>query len=289
MINCVKRKKLDTLKYDNCIKKSIQSSLYAYSWYLDIVADSWQVLVLNDYEAVMPIPFMRAKRNLFIKKVMQPPFCQQLGVFYGGKTNFNIEKMFFEKFLKFSPQVYHFNSKANYCPNTLPRINYELPLNRSYPNLRSSFRKDRKYRINQAEKRKLIITTSGTLDDVLVIFKENYRSDIYKKKHLKKLKILVKESIEKNRGEVICVKDRNSNLLGGAFIVFDKKRVVYLFSAFSDYGKRQQAPSFLINKLIERFSKTSLIFDFEGSMIKSIASFFRSFNAKKTEYYLFSS
>ena len=48
MIHYVKRKDLDLNKYDACINNAINSRIYGYSWYLDIVADNWDVLVLND-------------------------------------------------------------------------------------------------------------------------------------------------------------------------------------------------------------------------------------------------
>ncbi len=59
MIKYVKRKNLDLVKYNDCIENSIQSRMYAFAWYLDIVADNWDVLVCNDYQAVMPIPWKR--------------------------------------------------------------------------------------------------------------------------------------------------------------------------------------------------------------------------------------
>ena len=69
MIRKVSRKKLEVEKYDACIANSIQANVYGYSWYLDVVADNWDVLVLNDYEAVMPIPW---RRKFFIKYVYTP-------------------------------------------------------------------------------------------------------------------------------------------------------------------------------------------------------------------------
>ncbi|WP_373942482.1 hypothetical protein OEG92_04340 [Polaribacter sejongensis] len=71
MIQYVKRKDLNILKYDACIENSIQSRIYAFSWYLDIVADNWDVLVLGDYKAVMPLPW---KQKYFIKYITQPFF-----------------------------------------------------------------------------------------------------------------------------------------------------------------------------------------------------------------------
>ena len=103
MIQYVSRKLLDEKKYDFCIENSIQSRIYAFSWYLDIVADHWDVLVLNDYEAVMPIPW---KQKLGFKYITQPYFCQQLGIFslttISEETQLEFIKKIPSKFLKVS-------------------------------------------------------------------------------------------------------------------------------------------------------------------------------------------
>jgi len=75
MIHYVKREDLEVLKYDACIENALQSRVYAFSWYLDIVADNWDVLVLNNYEAVMPVPW---KQKYFIKYVTQPFFLSAI-------------------------------------------------------------------------------------------------------------------------------------------------------------------------------------------------------------------
>ena len=49
LIKYIQREHLDEEKYNDCIENSIQSNSYAFSWYLDIVCDNWDVLVLNDY------------------------------------------------------------------------------------------------------------------------------------------------------------------------------------------------------------------------------------------------
>ena len=58
--------KIDEVKYNECIESAANSRIYAYSWYLDIVADNWDVLVLNDYEALMPLPW---RSKFFIKYI----------------------------------------------------------------------------------------------------------------------------------------------------------------------------------------------------------------------------
>ena len=47
--------KIDKRRWDECIAKSFNGSVYAWSWYLDVVHPKWDALVENDYERVMPI------------------------------------------------------------------------------------------------------------------------------------------------------------------------------------------------------------------------------------------
>ena len=64
MIRYLKREEIDIQKYDECIENSLESLSYAYSWYLDIVADNWDVLVYDNYKAVMPVPW---RKKYFVK------------------------------------------------------------------------------------------------------------------------------------------------------------------------------------------------------------------------------
>ena len=125
MIYYVKRKDLDLKKYDACIDNAINSRIYGYSWYLDIVADNWDALVLNDYEAVMPLPW---RQKYFIKYIYPPAWTQQLGVF----SNFKIEADLVEQFVnsipkKFKKEIYrhlHWHKSENLSRNAREKKNY---------------------------------------------------------------------------------------------------------------------------------------------------------------------
>ena len=45
--------------WDQCIKKAVNGRVYAYSWYLDIMADNWDALIIGDetYETVFPLTY----------------------------------------------------------------------------------------------------------------------------------------------------------------------------------------------------------------------------------------
>ena len=65
-------------KWDACIDKADNGLIYAYSFYLDAMAKHWDALVMNDYEAVMPLTW---NKKYSIHYLYQPPFTACLGVF----------------------------------------------------------------------------------------------------------------------------------------------------------------------------------------------------------------
>ena len=155
MIKYIKRQDLDVLKYDKCIDASLQSRIYAFSWYLDIVADNWDVLVLDDYKAVMPIPWAN---KYGIKYITQPYFCQQLGVFSIKKISAEIERDLRKKIPKRFVKISLNYNSANYLGSKMvAKKNFILELNDTYLNLFKSFSKGRKHASKVGVKKSLII------------------------------------------------------------------------------------------------------------------------------------
>ncbi|MGZ8544622.1 MAG: hypothetical protein ACXWV0_04965, partial [Flavisolibacter sp.] len=75
--------------WDQCIDKAGNGLVYAYSWYLDRMADHWDALVLNDYEMVMPLP---CRRKYGFYYLYQPFLTAQLGLFGNDVTEEALEK-----------------------------------------------------------------------------------------------------------------------------------------------------------------------------------------------------
>ena len=274
MISYVKRKDLDVVKYNACIKNSLQSRIYAFSWYLDVVAENWDVLVFKDYEAVMPIPW---KRKFRIKYITQPPFCQQLGIFFLQEFNETKELLFLKKvkrsFLKIN---YAFNSDNFKNDNKNIRINYILPLNNDYEFLFKDFNKGRKHAVKKAMKNNLSLGNIS-VKQILKLQKENYHYEGFRSKVLAKL---ISTLLELEKAEMLAVY-QHEKLLGATVFLKDENRIYYLFAAFNNIGKSLQAPSFVINKIISTYAKSNLLLDFEGGNITSVGRFFKSFGAKE--------
>src|SRR5258705_11018399 len=89
-IQYLAHKDIDKNKWDRCIDSAGNGLIYAYSFYLDCMAMNWDALVLNDYEAVMPLTW---KKKYGIHYLYQPFLTAQLGLF-GNQINPNLFEIF---------------------------------------------------------------------------------------------------------------------------------------------------------------------------------------------------
>jgi lipid II:glycine glycyltransferase (peptidoglycan interpeptide bridge formation enzyme) len=280
MIQYIKRKDLDTAKYDYCIEHSKQSRSYAFSWYLDIVADNWGVLVLDNYKVVMPIPW---NKKYGLKYISQPYFCQQLGFFSIDKISEELEAEFLKKIPRIFVKVsLNYNSDNYFNPKMIAKKNYILKLNDTYINLYKSFSKGRKHASKVGEKKTLVIK-STSIFDVIKIQEEFYNYTDYSKEKLVRLSEYI---LENNKGIVQGV-FKDDVLVGGALFLQTKSRITYLFSSFTNEGRKLQASSFLLCNMIKKHENSNIILDFEGGNMANIGSFYKSFGAEIKQYYFF--
>lgn len=282
MIKRIKRKDLDLVKYDACIANAKQSRIYAFSWYLDVVAENWDVLVLDDYQAVMPLPW---KRKYGFKYTAQPYFCQQLGFFsldtMAKSTQQEFIKALPKTFLKVSLQLH---ATSFFEPTFLKKKNYVLALNDHYNSIFKGFNKGRKHAIKSAKKHNLTIQNIE-IAPLIALQQSHYHYHLSVKEE-DTLKQLVEKTTRNGYGFLVGV-FAGDDFLGGGFFLKSNHRIIYIFSAFNEEGKTKQAASFLINDIIDKNQNTNLLLDFEGGEIATIASFFKSFGAKKETYFLF--
>jgi hypothetical protein len=280
MIHYVKREDLEVVKYNDCIENSIQSRIYAFSWYLDIVADNWDVLVLNDYEAVMPVPW---KQKYFIKYVTQPFFCQQLGVFARKKISKELVLDFIQnipnKFFRISLQL---NAENNIDGEKLvKKNNYVLALNKTSEALIAGFSNNRKRDLKKAIASSLIIDEDISVKE---FFKFYLLNDKFYDKH-NSIKNVLENILQIRNGSLKLYGIRsNGVLISCVLLLDDMKRVTYLVPVHNNLSKKNGAMTLLITTIIRKFQNSDYILDFEGSMVNGVASFYKSFGAEINQY-----
>lgn len=286
MIRYIERHEIDIIKYDVCIEQSLQANIAAFSWYLDIVCDNWGVLVLNDYEAVMPIPW---RQKFFIKYVYPPLWLLQLGVFSKNvedENEFLIELLDDYKFVEL--RLNKDNSPTMFTERLHEKKMQVISLQQSYETIFNRYNRNRKRELSKAKKYDLIEKWNDNPNKLIEIFKQNVGSRISKitNKDYDNLLRLMNVCLEKKVGELVCVYDKNNKLVSSAFFLKYKDRVTELVCS-SDFSNRKNgANTFMNDRAIFKYQRNFKIFDFGGSSMKNIRKYYLSFGATDEKYYL---
>jgi len=285
LIKYIQREHLDEEKYNDCIENSIQSNSYAFSWYLDIVCDNWDVLVLDDYEAVMPIPW---RKKYGIKYVYPPLWVLQLGVYSNEAINEN--EFLIHLFSTFKFVELRMNTHNNfelYSEFLQLKQCQKLVLNTTYSSILSKYRKDRKKDLQKATTADLIEKWNDHPSNLIELFKNNIgkRTPNIKENDYQNLEKLIAICIQKKVGEILAVYDKKNKLVASVFLLKHKNSITKLISSTNLKDRKNGANTFLIDRVIFKYHKDFSVFNFGGSSIKSVASFSKSFGAETEKYH----
>ena len=279
-ISYIKHADINKQKWDRCIDNAPNGLLYAYSYYLDVMSENWDALVMNDYEAVMPLTW---NKKFGIAYLRQPAFTQQLGIFGTYIFDHHLTETFVNKALALFPFAeINLNYSNEYKKATAIKSNFILPLNQSFIEIEKGFRKDF---VKNIKNNHLIFTASEDIEKAIVLFKNNYseRISTSEKEYKNLLQIY---NVLKTKGQILVreVSTKEGTLLATGIFLKDSKRIYYVMSATLKEGRERQANYFLLYHVIKEFSNQNLIFDFEGSEISSIKLFFKKFGAVEQPY-----
>ena len=284
MINYIKRKDLDVTKYDACIENSIQSRIYAFSWYLDIVADHWDVLVLDDYNAVMPITW---RKKIGIKYVYPPLWLLELGVFSLDESQ-DIQPFLAILYSKFKFVELRLNTENKFLKSAslIPKQFQYLDLKIGYEAILKGYNRNRKRELVKANKYQLIENWTDNPDKLITIFKENIAERVkgISDKDYANLRNLMNFSLKNRVGELLTIYDTNDKLLAAAFFLKHKNKVTQLVCASDISNRKSGVHTFFNDRAIFKYQSHFDIYNFGGSSMENIANYYVSFGSQTEEY-----
>jgi hypothetical protein len=277
-ITHLKHKDIDKEKWDYTISNSQNHMFYAFSWYLDIVSPDWEALIAENYLYLMPLP---VKKKYFLKYIVQPILTQQLGIF----SSETIDEKTINKFLKRIPYLsYELNFNEKNFSNKFRELpNYVLNLDKSYAQISGTYSKNNIRNIIKAQNHSLKVV-NGIQPDVFFDFIIS-SSDRYDK-NLKKINDLICEGVSRNVFQLFGVSDDENTMIATLCVSKSKERIVYLLPVSNENGKLKSAMFFLVDYLIQKYSNSFYVLDFEGSKIEGIARFYKGFGATLKPYYM---
>jgi len=288
MIQFLEHHQIDKAKWDECIRRSEHGIVYACSWYLDIVSPGWLALITEDYQAVFPLTW---RKKYGVHYLFQPFFTQQLGVFSATKKNTEKLVQSFinsipKKFRFFEIQVNHANTVPLEKVNTTERLTHHLDLSSSYEKIQQGYSENLVRNIRRAEKNNLEISSSIKLHEIIRIFRKNrgLEIDTLKDKDYDILSQLYEKANELKLVTSIGAKTPAGSWCSGAVFLKSFHEYIFLFSATDEVGRQSGAMSLVIDQFINKHSNEKANLDFEGSMDKNLARYYKSFGSKEVVY-----
>ena len=286
MITFVEHKNINKQKWDICIDNSSNACIFVYSWYLDIVAENWSALILNDYEAVFPLVF---KSKYKISYLYQPFFTRYFGVY----SNMNITSKLVNDFVETIPEKIKFFEFCLHESNAFKKNNLEikerkfqqLDLKYSYDTLLKNYSENARRNIKKGKKAGLKITTNIKPENIVKLFKatKGDELEIFNNKDYSILIKLMNHCLANKSGQSFAVYDGNV-LFAAAFFMISNNTFTYLKSGLTDDGKAKGAMYLLMDYFIKENCGKQYILDFGGSSIENVAQFYKKFGAKDCVY-----
>ncbi len=256
----------------------------------------------DEHQLIGGFFYLKTKRfgASFIKL---PPYTPHCGLFFINESKNYSSKSGFEK--EVIDEVCNYISSQKSALNILafphtikdlqpfiwnkykviPNYTYQLSLLKSIEEIKTDFDSKNRNVINKAIKEEVIVTentlSKQQLYDFFISSLNNTDANIYEEE-LKN--IFLKFSDSSNSFSQIAYK--NEELLGVVFCVYDKNNCYYLLGGINKKSGIQGINNLLVLKSIEKAKQLGCsMFDFEGSMLKGVEKFFRSFGGQLIPYY----
>jgi hypothetical protein len=265
--------------WDHCIRHAIFETLYPYSWYLDLVSPGWGALVLDDYQAVMPLT--RTKKFTF-SLLLQPILAQQLGVF----SVHPLETGLLQEFLTGIPAKFRY---IDICLNrenreeiqqpwrTFERHNHELDLSGPEDTYSNNTRRNIQKGLAKAFECRGI-----TVREYLYLKFHGVR-DARPAVRWSYLEHLFMGLTDLGRADLFGL-FLDDDMQAAAILGYAESRIIFLNGCNTEAGKENRAMFVLMDNLISQSRGKRSVFDFEGSSIPGVARFYEGFGASRTVY-----
>lgn len=285
MIRYCRHRDIDKQRWDTAVNSSLTPLLYAQSWFLDRVCNSWDALILDDYAAVFPLP---VQNKFGLRYSFQPFFCQQLGIFSATAVTPGV----FTAFVTAIPRKFlwvRLNLNANLSEESIrdyslaSLVNQELPLQEEYALVAARYAQNTRKNLKRAQQHFAAIDENTSLEALLQLYAAHYPG--LEKHNYARFSSLLEACASHARLEVTGKRNEKGELVSAVLFITFGNRVYTLINASSEEGKKEYSTFLLFDHFIRKNAGQPLVLDFEGSRIPGIARFNEGLGAVAKPYY----
>ncbi len=296
---------IDFTGWDQLVQQSPQGNIFMQSWYINAMLAQWQAVVVHDDKqnllAVMP---MLIKSKYYLKYSLQPILAKYWGICLANKIfsnhyeEYSWKKKVVEAIIQAIPQKlakfnHSFSPAFDYLLpfywnkyQLVTRYTYILSLKNTSTKPEEGFSKSVTKKVNKALKNELIIRPEHDVNLLLKLFEENENSGklILPKSHYQQYTNIQQACAERGQCFMLSVfNQENSGIASGLFLQ-DWHTTYFLSGIVSPAYRQTAAMPLLVTEAIKKAQTGTDNFDFLGSMMETIESFFRSFGPKPVAY-----
>lgn len=286
-INIISSNKIDAVKWNACVAANDTGLIYAQYSYLNTICTNWAGIVIGNYQAIMPIPW---RKKMGIKYFYVPAFIQQLG-FIGNTAGLTPNEIFqlIQSVAKTGDLLFNYKNEwiiSNHYYHK--KNNFTIPLSQDYQSIASKYSKDLIKNLHKAAKANCQYLHDTDISTAIALFQLQYGNRF---KHITPLDFKKFEQLcllfQQNQQCLIrIIKDSTSEkTLATALLLKDNKRLYLVMNSTTIDGRKLSANHLLIDQLLKEFSNQSIIFDFEGSNLDGVKTFYENFHPENQPYF----
>jgi hypothetical protein len=284
--------------WNEFVDESPEGSIYGKSWYLDALQSKYKILVtINDKEIYAGIVLTKNEIGTY----SNPLLCKYLGIFYkrldGNKQKNESKRVQLAKELieemkgiKTFDYTFHPNYK-NWLPfywagfKQTTKYSYRLDLNKDINELYKNFHKDHRYEIRKAEDSGVKLSYQYNFESFYQLIDYTFKSQGSSAPFNRMILENYINELQKQKSIMFINSQDEKEITATLACVYDNNTAFLILNGSNDIGRKKGHNTFLIFQTLNFFIGKVNVFDFEGSMIKGIESFYRKFGGDFVEYY----
>lgn len=285
-LRLISRKELLLSRYEQCLDAGGHTPVYAWPWFLDIMAREWEVLVWEEYRYVMPVA---RHRKWGIGYVYQPPFAQQLGIFPQPPPEITFQ------FFSFLASEYRYiHTTSGFGDQEARKAGFEvfslhtrlLALQPGYKAVAQGYDDYITQNLKKAALHGVTVTPEKNTE-IFFAMQRLAREIPMPAQSWPRLRRLMEATLSDGRGVLLAARTNDQEVVAAAFFILWRQRAYYMAVCSSPRGREQRAGFLLLDTFFREHAGQPLTFDFEGSSVTGVDRFFAAFGSTSAPYFLF--
>lgn len=288
--------------WDTFVEESPQGSIYCYSWYLKALRVKFKIIVIIENGVFLAgIVLPKNELNLY----SNPLLFKYGGVLFNSQFHQDtyknetrrrrvLEALIDSDFLK-KKHSFNYTFHPNFSDYILfsfknfkatPNYTYIINLrNKDINDILSNYYSRLRSKYNKAKRCDYNLDKQVTYNELWSMLEFTFKKQGSKPPfNRNNLKYFISQLLEMKRANIIGVRSPEGELMCAGLLYYDSKTAYLPINGVSS-AALAGANEFLITEMIKlSLDKRLLYFDFEGSMMRPIESFYRMFGGDRIQY-----